>query len=1054
MANARAALPATHCAPHDRRAPRSRRAVPIAQAWTAANNIRPRSPTARVTENSSKSGARSPLSILVVQAHRSIAPFAAALRPTFRCHWTTTMRRTLFLSIALALHAGSAGAQTMPVAVDAIPAQPLARALNTLSRQSGLQFVYAAGVAGNPQTRGTRAGAAPEQALQQLLDGTGLRYRYLNPTTVTIEAASAASDAPQAVPAATSAAMPAGAPTADAPVKELDRIQVLGSYAGSLSAALRAKRYADSVVDVIAAEDIGKLPAQNVAEALQRVPGVSIVRDRGEGVYVRVRGLGPNFQVTTLNGQTMAVNENVRTSGQTGRQFRYDTLPAELVSGLEVIKSPTADLDEGAIGGIVNVRTFRPLELGKTLTNVSLESSQAQRTHANDPRVSGLFNWVNADGSFGLLISGAYAQRSLRQDRVNEVSWDYYRNGVPGAPGAYYAPTGLRPTLELEHRERSGVAASLQWKPSAAWETNLDLLYARQTVHYDEYSLGVGFDSLAKLSSLRVAHGGITGFDYRNGQVQISRETSGITDDNRSARLSSTWSGDRWTLGAVAFHSQAHSYDSDPIRRTRLRSGTNLSMHVDMPQADDDNVPNWSFSNGFDPNNPATVAGRRLEWREIDARDNEDALQFDARRTLDGDFFRDLKVGAKYRQRSRTYDRADLLLNSIAGVRFPAGNFTALPVDDMLADANGNLPRQWLAPVESRFWGNWPTAADLSNTPNSADLQNSYEVQEKIGSAYAMADVGSELAGRALRGNLGVRLVRTAQTTDGHADVDGSAQPVHFARSYSNVLPSFNAAWDVREDMVLRTSAAKVITRPDLTDLSSKLTFNSSGEILTASGGNPGLKPFEAWQYDLTFEWYLDGTSALTGGVFYKDISSFIQTQMSDLLYQDQTYLLSSKTNGSQAKVKGAEVAYQQVFAGLPAPLDGLGMQLNYTWTDSEATYRDGTGTFTDSLEGVARNTYNAVLFYEKGPLMARLSYGWSDDILNAVGTANVATLNSDRFGSLDANVAYKVNDSLSVFVNAINLTGQVQRQYVGDHLFGGYTDYGRTWSVGLRARF
>lgn len=964
------------------------------------------------------------------------------------------MRRTLFLSIALALHAGTAGAQTTPVAVDAIPAQPLARALNTLSRQTGLQFVYAASVAGNPQTRGANSGATPEQALQQLLDGTGLRYRYLNPTTVTIEAENAAGDAPQAIPAATSTATPSAMHAADAPVKELDGIQVLGSYAGSLSAALREKRYADSVVDVIAAEDIGKLPAQNVAEALQRVPGVSIVRDRGEGVYVRVRGLGPNFQVTTLNGQTMAVNENVRTSGQTGRQFRYDTLPAELVSGLDVIKSPTADLDEGAIGGIVNVRTFRPLELGKTLTNVSLESSQAQRTHANDPRASGLFNWVNADGSFGVLISGAYAQRSLRQDRVNEVSWDYYPNGVPGAPGASYAPTGLRPTLELEQRERTGVAASLQWKPSAAWETNLDLLYAKQTVHYDEYSLGVGFDSLAKMSNIRVEHGGITGFDYRNGQVQISRETSGITDDNRSARLSSTWSGDRWTLGAVAFHSQAHSYDSDPIRRTRLRSGTNLSMRVEMPQADGDNVPDWSFTNGFDPNNPATVAGRRLEWREIDARDKEDALQFDAKRALDDGFFRDFKFGAKYRQRSRSYDRADLLLNSIAGVRFPAGNFTALPVDDMLADANGSLPRQWLAPVESTFWGNWPTAADLVNTPNSADLQNSYEVKEKIGSAYAMADFGSELAGRELRGNLGVRLVRTEQTTDGHADVDGTAQPVHFQRSYNNVLPSFNAAWDVREDMVLRSSAAKVITRPDLTDLSSKLTFNSSGEILTASGGNPGLKPFEAWQYDLTFEWYIDGTSALTGGVFYKDISSFIQTQMSNLVYQGQTYLLSSKTNGSEAKVKGAEVAYQQVFAGLPAPLDGLGMQLNYTWTDSEATYRDGARTFTDSLEGVAKNTYNAVLFYEKGPLMARVSYSWSDDILNAVGTANVATLNSDRFGSLDANVAYKVNDTLSVFVNAINLTGEVQRQYVGDHLFGGYTDYGRTWSVGLRARF
>ncbi|MDY4294967.1 MULTISPECIES: TonB-dependent receptor [unclassified Xanthomonas] len=965
------------------------------------------------------------------------------------------MRRTLFLSIALALHAGTAGAQTAPIAVEAIPAQPLARALNALSRQTGLQFVYAAGSTGNPQTHGSRAGAAPEQALQQLLDGTGLRYRFLTPTTVTIEAASAPAETAATAPAAMAAtATPVPTATADAPVKQLDSIQVLGSYAGSLSAALREKRYADSVVDVIAAEDIGKLPAQNVAEALQRVPGVSIVRDRGEGVYVRVRGLGPNFQVTTLNGQTMAVNENVRTSGQTGRQFRYDTLPAELVAGLEVIKSPTADLDEGAIGGIVNVRTFRPLELGKTLTNVSLESSQAQRTHANDPRVSGLFNWVNADGTFGLLLSGAYAQRSLRQDRVNEVSWDYYRNGVPGVPGANYVPTGLRPTLELEQRERTGIAASLQWKPSAAWETNLDLLYAKQTVHYDEYSLGVGFDSLAKLSNLRVAHGGVAGFDYRNGQVQISRETSGITDDNRSARLSSTWSGDAWTLGAVAFHSQAHSYDSDPIRRTRLRSGTTLSMRVDMPQADGDDVPDWRFTNGFDPTNPASVAGRRLEWREIDARDKEDALQLDAKRALGDGFFRELKFGAKYRQRSRTYDRADLLLTSIAGVRFPAGNFTALPVDDMLTDANGNLPRQWLAPIESRFFGTWPTAADLVNTPNSADLQNSYEVKEKIGSAYAMADFGGDLAGRALRGNLGVRLVRTEQTTDGHADVNGSAQPVHFERSYSNALPSFNAAWDVREDMVLRSSAAKVITRPDLTDLSSKLTFNSSGEILTASGGNPSLRPFEAWQYDLTFEWYIDGTSALTGGVFYKDISRFIQTQMSNLQYQGQTYLLSSKTNGSQASVKGVEVAYQQVFAGLPAPLDGLGMQLNYTWTDSEATYRDGSRTFTDSLEGVAKNTYNAVLFYEKGPLMARVSYGWSDDIVNAVGTANVATLNSDKFGSLDANVAWKVNDTLSVFVNAINLTGAVQRQYVGDRLFGGYTDYGRTWSVGLRARF
>src|SRR5690606_35134144 len=123
----------------------------------------------------------------------------------------------------------------------------------------------------------------------------------------------------------------------------------------------------------------------------------SIVRDRGEGVYVRVRGLGSNFQVTTLNDRTMAVNENVRTSGQYGRQFRFDTLPAELVAGVEVIKSATADMDEGAIGGTVNIKTFRPLDLGENKLSASVQGSYAELADTVDPRVSGLASWVNED---------------------------------------------------------------------------------------------------------------------------------------------------------------------------------------------------------------------------------------------------------------------------------------------------------------------------------------------------------------------------------------------------------------------------------------------------------------------------------------------------------------------------------------------------------------------------------------------------------------------------------------------------------------------------------
>jgi TonB-dependent receptor len=975
-----------------------------------------------------------------MHGHAMPCPHSTTLDPT--------MRKTLFLSIALALQAGAALAEPPQAPTAAIPAQPLDRALNSLSRQTGLQFVYDAGASGNPQVHAVEAGLDATQALQRMLQGTGLRFRFLNSTTVTIE-----SDATPAVPASMAAAAPvasAAAPTAAAAAVDLERIEVTGSYAGSLSEQSRLKRYADSVVDAVAAEDIGKLPAQNVAEALQRVPGVAIERDRGEGVYVRVRGLGANFQVTTLNGQTMAVNENVRTSGQTGRQFRYDTLPAELVSGLEVIKSPTADLDEGAIGGIVNVRTFKPLELGKTLFNASIENSHPQLADANDPRLSGLYNWVNADGTFGVLVSAAHSKRHLRQDRVTEVSYDYYPEGVDGVAGAYYLPIGIRPTLELEERERTGAAASLQWRPSDRLDLGLDLLYSRQTVHYDEYSLGMSWE-LDNMRNIGVSNGGITSFDYDDAQVQLSRETSGITDENKAVHFTSRWNGDAWTLDGSLFHSTAHSWDSDPIRRTRLRTGTSVDMSVLLPTSAGSNVPSISFAD-YDPDSADATPGRRLEWRTIDATDKESAFQLDAERALGDGFFHTFKVGAKYRDRSRDYQRRDLqLTDGIAGVYFDDSYFSSLPVDDFLSGATGSIPTSWLAPVESAFWGSWPTSADLADTPSAADLQNSYTVKEKIASAYAMTTFEHE----ALHGNLGVRLVHTRQATDGYADDDGEAAPVHYQRSYNNVLPSLNAVWDLREDMLLRGAVAKVMTRPDLTDLSSKLTFNSSGNILEASGGNPNLKPYQAWQYDLSWEWYYGDTSALTAGVFYKDISSFIQTQYSYLQYQGLTYLLNSKTNGSKADVKGAEVAWQHLFSGLPAALDGLGVQLNYTWTDSSAVYSDDDGsTFEDALEGVAKNSYNATLFYEHGPFAARLSYSWLDDVLNAVGTADVATLNDDDFGSLDASVSWQVNAHLSVFASGINLTGEVQRQYVGDHLFGGYTDYGRTWSVGARVRF
>ncbi|MDX3773366.1 TonB-dependent receptor [Chromatiaceae bacterium AAb-1] len=840
----------------------------------------------------------------------------------------------------------------------------------------------------------------------------------------------------------------------------VEQITVRGSYSKSLQSAASVKRFSDSVVDAIIAEDIGKFPAQNIAEALQRVTGVSIVRDRGEGVYVRVRGLGSNFQVTTLNGNTMAVNENVRTSGQFGRQFRFDTLPAELVSAVEVVKSPTADLDEGAIGGTVNIKTFRPLQLGENKISASAQASYAELAEETNPRLSGLANWVNDSKTFGVLVSAAYAERSVRQDRAIEINWTEYDNGIDtdgdgvADSGAIIAPGGVRPTLELEDRKRLGLSTAIQWKPADNLDINADILYVDQKVNYNEFTYSADFNVNQLVPGSAVFRdNALVGGSTLNGAVQIGRESSGIRDENLAFSLGATWTLNDWTLAASLFHSTANSNDEDPIIRTRVRQTGGIAFDFLFPTVDGKSVPDITYHNA-DLLDPSQWPGRRLEWRTIEAEDTEQAVKFDISRKLDHSVFSQFSAGLKLRERERDYFRRDLvLIDGIEGEIFDDSYFTAFPVSGFLGDASGSLPQIWLVPDESKFWNNYPSATDLAAPLSSGDLRNSYNIEESIYAAYAMLNMDTDIGGMPLKGNVGVRLVKTEQTSSSHASADGETIPVTFNSDYTDVLPSLNLALNLTDTVLTRFAAAKVVTRPDLQDMAPRLTFNS-GERLTATGGNPNLNPFEAWQYDLTLEWYPNDTTALAAGVFYKDISTFIQTQKSDLEFGGQIYELSSKVNGSNADVTGIELAYQQVFAFLPEPFNGLGVQANYTWTDSSALYVDGETRFKGKLEDVAKNSYNLTVFYEKEAFSARVGYSWRDSVLNQIGTNNRSTKNKDAFGSLDASLSYAINDHVTVFAEGINLTDEAEQEFVDGNQFGSYTYYGRTFGIGVRVNF
>lgn len=953
------------------------------------------------------------------------------------------LRRTLAVGVAIGIAwPGMAMAQTRPVKI-ALSAQPLGAALEKLARQSGTDILFKKGSVDRLRAPALSGVLEPIVAARRLLEGSGLSVSQDGAGALIVSE------------------RPIQAPATDAPVAETGADIVVTGYANSLAQALQQKRRATNVIEVVKAEDIGKFPAQNIAEALQRVPGVSIVRDRGEGVFVRVRGLGAQFQMVTLNDRTVPVNENVRDSGQSGRQFRFDTLPSELMSAAEVIKSPKASLDEGGIGGTINLRTFRPIDLGKPVLSLSATASYPQLADAVDPRLSGMASWVNGAGTFGVLAAAVYDQRTLRQDRVTGVGWadgkiDTDGNGTLDS-ATILVPTSTRPTLEREKRKRLGLNGALQWKPDDHFEVNVDGLWSRLNDHYDELTYSTDFSATTAKAIVPgtavIDHGVLTKATVAT-STQIGRETSTLRYTNWLIGANAAYHDDLWRVAVDGSIGRAVSDTPTPIYRTRLLGAVG-NVAFDYGSAGE-RLPNLTFASA-DLTNPTTLPGRRIEYRTNDSTDKETAGKLDITRTLDWGPFKAIRVGAKYEKRTRAYNRRDInFTGGIAGVKFGSAFFQAFPVSDFLSGVGGTLPTRWAMPDPAAFWAAATGKDALLAAPLArADLRNSYTIGEEISAGYAMTDFGFDLGGVGIRGDFGLRFAHTKQVSAGYADNGTVAIPVRYTRPYDNVLPALNLVAEFTPKLQAHFAASKVITRPSLADLAPRLTVNSNPTVLTAVGGNPELRPFEAWQYDATLEWYFAPGSALIGGVFYKDITTFVFSQTRAFVIDGQTYRLTAPQNGGDASVKGVEIAYQQTFKALPAPFDGLGMLANYSHTVSRGTYADATGvTFEDALTDVAKDSFNLTGFYEKGAVGARLSYSWRGDVLRDVGGAGLAATNDKAFGSLDFDMSYRVTPAVSVVVQGINMAGGVQWQYVRDNRFAGYTDYGRTLMAGVRARF
>ena len=853
------------------------------------------------------------------------------------------------------------------------------------------------------------------------------------------------------------AAEPVAAPVADAAAdaSTVDAI-VVTSYGKSLQAAAALKRSAAYGLDAVNAEDIGKFPTRNAAEALQLVTGVTIDRQRGAGLYVSVRGLGPQFQYVELNGRSIAVNELIENGGAKGRQFRFEVLPSELISQIEVVKTPTADMDEGALGGNINIKTFKPLDLGQKAA-FSIRETYGDVRKKADPSASGLLSWTSADNTLGLLASGLYDERHVRNDRLYQVGWNLNKFTSTLGSG-FYTPSRTRPTIETEHRKLYSGAVTGQWKPSSDLQTDIDVLVTRLDVDYDEFGLDIYPDDTTFATPVfvagtqKVVGDTVVGGTINNVRWMASRETSLNRHDLTAVGLKQAWTPGAWTFNAEYAFSRARSYhpDGHATKRNRLAFFGPLTYDFSRGYK---SIPQLTTT--VDYANPANFVGQAFDYTWKDSRDTDETLRLDGGRVFEG-WFSKIAFGAERHNLKRDYLRRDWVLNNALNVPtsvLGAAYYETLPYSGFLKDLSGNTPRNWVTPTANAFYTNLFTPAVAAQPWSTADLRNSFVVEQEITSGYVRGDFKFDTA-MPISGNVGVRYARTEQVASGTLTNGTTAQPVSYPQDYGNWLPSLNVKIELRDDLIGRFAASRVINRPNVTDSAPRISV--ARDTPSASGGNPDLRPFLADQLDASLEWYPAPTTALTGAVFYKKMDDYITQQNTTIQVPGRgDVLLSTSVNGGDAKLTGVEVAYNQSLSFLPGPFDGFGVQASLTKVDSKASYFAGNRQIKDNLVGLSKTSYNLVGYYEKGPLAARLGWFWRSRYLSGTGSTTTAESYIDAYGSLDGSISYDLTKNYALTLEGSNLTDEIRYVYgkTKDQPMEIY-HWGRTVSLTLRGKF
>jgi len=915
----------------------------------------------------------------------------------------------------------------------------------------------------------------------------------------------------------------------ETPSDEIEKIEIRG-FATSLIQSLNQKRFGDTVSEQISADDLGGLPDVSIADALTRLPGISAVRTGGQAAEINIRGMSGGFVFSTLNGR-----EQMSTSGK--RSIEFDQYPSELISSAAVYKSPKASLIEGGVAGSVELKTASPLSNDEQHTfNLNARgmyndrASEIADAEEVGHRFSVSYQGKYLDDTLGLALGysrlfqpsvstqfvGLAYNTLLDADKVEGDTDNFDPNSTidqSATQGQEFFSEGM----ELQHKggeeTRDGILAAIEWAPTSNFILKADAFYSK-------------FESEAFARGFRVKFGGQGAEDFvynpviadnaviggniiRNAdsdaftRIELVNDDNEETDEITSIGINADWQAtDNLNIAFDVAYSKAES----DFRNGLLWSLVADDATADTPVFDDTfsisyllnglNLPSVGFSqqDAFSDINRVMVSKYGI-YPYVNS-DEQDSVKLDLTYDLDNQFLSSVEAGMRYSDRTYTNDRSVYeygndgafstkepplrLTDDMVTVVDWEGDFSNFPsyvAIDVDSALDAWFPSGVPQPVQTWGSGNSDVINGADGGPSTAwSVLQSGEVYEEVFAAYLMANIDTELFGIPVRGNFGVRMVKTDQSATALEDVNSDptlgAQfitdevglintryaPKVIGTEYTDYLPQLNLNFGITDSQQIRFAAAKVMSRPPIERLAAQITTNVSndGEITGNSSNNPFLLPFYATQYDLSYEYYFEETDgAFVAAIFYKDIESkidtfgisnfdfagngfnvpeFIEDPVSGAPNPTFNGTYTTAVNNSDAGyIRGAEFSFTQIMSYLPEPFDGLGVNASYSYTESEITTPDNNLSGRSvplTLEGLSKNILNTTVFWEYQDFETRVSVRYRDAFVSEQVAVDAQTVNFDGETVVDYQASYDVNENLGVLFQINNLTDQPTRSY------------------------